>query len=432
MTGWCYYFLVLLCCWTPLPHRLSFAFQSQHYHHQQQKHKWYGDDITRKNGKHISNPNRFLTSSSKNDENEFSPSSRHSLKYLSSYQANLEYLQDRFDLDESWVEKLRNVRKPVVPANKTVLIERLENLQHSLHLSKKDVGRIVRGFPSVLLLRVDTIQAKLNFLLPTVALNDTKVLSKMFVSHPYLLALSVDENLEPTMNSLQQRLDMNGTEISQMIRNSPTILSLNFTTGLEPKLDWLQDRLQLDDSQMKKLLRKQPGILNLKMEDTIQVKLAWVQERLSIDEKELKKLVLRHPFVLIASPEKKLEPTLQWLEEKLNTNTNGVSRIVCCQPSLLDMNISTNLQPTYDFFTMCLGGDEERVANLLKCYPRCLLSSLEKRLKPRWEQIKQYEADGLIIEIDAACVRRMAMNTDDKWQTSLNYQSSKVLSRQQQ
>jgi hypothetical protein len=50
--------------------------------------------------------------------------------------------------------------------------------------------------------------------------------------------------------------------------------------------------------------------------------------------------------------------------------------------------------------------------------PRLFGASLEKRLKPRLE-----EAQNVGIVIDAACLRRIAKYTNDKWNASLTFQS---------
>mmetsp|Transcript_20988 Transcript_20988/g.31655 ORF Transcript_20988/g.31655 Transcript_20988/m.31655 type:complete len:90 (-) Transcript_20988:110-379(-) len=78
-------------------------------------------------------------------------------------------------------------------------------------------------------------------------------------------------------------------------------------------------------------------------------------------------------------------------------------------PSMLGFNIERNLQPTLDFYIQTYGDKDSAITNL-QANPRFLAASLEKRLKPRRNEAKKAG-----ISINASCVRRIATDTNEKW-----------------
>ena len=107
-------------------------------------------------------------------------------------------------------------------------------------------------------------------------------------------------------------------------------------------------------------------------------------------------------------------------EQSLDLTEAGLSKVVASYPSLLGFNTSSNLGPTIDFYINSIESDEQWpvIIDLLARNPRLLGSSLEKRLKPRLA-----EAQEAGLTIDAKCLQRMAKYTEDRWTTSLEYQS---------
>jgi ferric-dicitrate binding protein FerR (iron transport regulator) len=65
--------------------------------------------------------------------------------------------------------------------------------------------------------------------------------------------------------------------------------------NMEPKLSWLQDRLRLDNKSLSKLVKTLPSVFSCSIEDTLEPKLAWLEERLSLDDKSLYELVQKQP-----------------------------------------------------------------------------------------------------------------------------------------
>jgi hypothetical protein len=84
--------------------------------------------------------------------------------------------------------------------------------------------------------------------------------------------------------------------------------------NLEPKLSWLQERLNLDDRSLSKFVTRSPSVFSCSIEN-LEQKLAKIQERLMLDNASLGLVVQRMPQLLCLNIETNLEPTMRFYEE---------------------------------------------------------------------------------------------------------------------
>jgi hypothetical protein len=202
------------------------------------------------------------------------------------------------------------------------------------------------------------------------------------------------------------------------------LLESNIEENLEPKLVWLQERLLFDDASIAKLVKKEASFLGFSLE-TLEERMAWLQKRLSLDDKSLSKLVGRLPAVLHYSVDDNLEPKLSWLQERLSLNDKSLSFVIQRMPSLFGLNIDNNLEPTIKFYEDCVGSNA--AIQLIAEDPRILGSSLEHRLKPRLVECQEAG-----IPVDTGTVQRMAKQTEFVWSNSMTFQKNKLLKAQLQ
>ena len=210
---------------------------------------------------------------------------------------------------------------------------------------------------------------------------DDKALQKLFVTM-HVFTLSIEENLEPTLDWLQDRLELSDTALSKMIQLNPQILSYSIPDNLEPKLNWLQQRLEMSDTALSKLIQKWPAILCLSIPDNIEPKLNWIHQRLCLTDEELSKLI-----------------------QKL--------------PPLLGCNIDTNIEPTINFYIDAMGAESKAIAFVIR-NPASLSRSLEKRLKPRLQEAQEA---GMIINSKSLAL--LAMYTNNQWEKKMLKQMRK-------
>merc|ERR1712194_760900 len=126
---------------------------------------------------------------------------------------------------------------------------------------------------------------------------------------PPLFGCSVDTNLEPTLDWLQQRLDVDDVTVSKMIRRLPSILGMNID-AMEPKINWLQQRLNLGDAAASKVIQKLPSLLCSNVDANIKPTLDFYVDVIG-DEKQALDMVTHDPLLFSYSLEKRLKPRLQ-------------------------------------------------------------------------------------------------------------------------
>jgi hypothetical protein len=134
-----------------------------------------------------------------------------------------------------------------------------------------------------------------------------------------LLGSNMDENLEPTLVWLQERLLLDDAGFTKLVKTNPSFLGFSLETHAE-RMAWLQARLLLDDEKLSKLVHSFPSVLGNSVKGNLKPKLAWLQERLVLDDKSASKLFLTLPPVLGCSIENNLEPKVAWVVAQLSSS----------------------------------------------------------------------------------------------------------------
>jgi cyclophilin family peptidyl-prolyl cis-trans isomerase len=249
-----------------------------------------------------------------------------------------------------------------------------------------------------------------------------RILAKIVRSHPTLLQLSVDANLQPRVEYLRQRCQLTNQDLSILIQRCTSgVLGLSVQDNLSAKLDLLQKYLVGDSgnddidthtsnqannkklSELRVCLLRHPQILGLSL-DNLRTKLAYFS---SIDSCLPARLLTRAPAVLSLQLENNLRPKIDFLarvwglsrdhEEGRDVNEENDSNVdprlgslLCENPTILTVSLEGNLRPTVDFFNRTDYVDldanwrVQRADQVGLLRGRYLASSLYKRLLPRW------------------------------------------------
>jgi mTERF domain-containing protein len=137
-------------------------------------------------------------------------------------------------------------------------------------------------------------------------------MGKLISKAPSILALSIPDNLEPKLNWLQQRLDLNDAQVSKIVRRLPTIIQYSIPNKLEPTLKWLQQQLSLDGDELAKLVESQPPLLGCSIPINLEPTLDFYKECIGIEG--TKQLLARNPSLFGYSLESRLKPRLEQLK----------------------------------------------------------------------------------------------------------------------
>mmetsp|Transcript_20157 Transcript_20157/g.48424 ORF Transcript_20157/g.48424 Transcript_20157/m.48424 type:complete len:298 (+) Transcript_20157:170-1063(+) len=186
---------------------------------------------------------------------------------------------------------------------------------------------------------------------------------------------------------------------------------------VEERVNFLRTRLDLKKSEIQKLAQRQPTLLGL---NNVAQKLDYLETRLLLDKSSLRKLIIRFPNVFCYNVETKIEPTLNWLQQRLDLDDAALGKMIQRLPSLLGYNVETNIEPTLNFYIQALGNEKEALALVIH-YPSLISYSLTKRLEPRLREVQDAG-----IDIDTACLTRLAKYTHERWHVSLASQMNKM------
>ena len=83
----------------------------------------------------------------------------------------------------------------------------------------------------------------------------------MVVALPQMLGYSVEDNLAPTLDWLQTRLDLDEAELKKMVVALPSLLGYSVEANMEPKLCFFEEELGLSPSEVRASIISTPARL---------------------------------------------------------------------------------------------------------------------------------------------------------------------------
>ena len=157
-----------------------------------------------------------------------------------------ELLRTRLALTDAELDRM--VRRRPLGALTTIK-PKLDWLQRRLDLDQAQLARLVRREPTVLTNSVERNNAPTLDWLQTRLELDTAQLGRMVVKLPALIGKR-PESMEENCVWLRRRLGLDAAETRRLVVGFPPLLYLSVEDNLAPTLDWLQTRLDLDDAQL--------------------------------------------------------------------------------------------------------------------------------------------------------------------------------------
>jgi hypothetical protein len=155
---------------------------------------------------------------------------------------------------------------------------------------------------------------------------DDKSLSKLVQSKPQVFAYSIEDNLEPKLVWLQERLSLDDKSLSKLVQSKPQVFAYSIEDNLEPKLSWLQARLELDCKSLCSVIQRMPSLLGYNIEDNIEPTIEFYEDCVGSDA--VSEMNAKNPRVLGSSLENRLKPRLAQVQEAgIPLDTSTISRI---------------------------------------------------------------------------------------------------------
>ena len=196
--------------------------------------------------------------------------------------------------------------------------------------------------------------------------------------------------IEPKLDWLQTRLDLDAAQLGKLVRKDPTLLTKSILS-MDSNRDWLQRFLGPDEAhKLRKVVLRCPSALYYSLEDKIEPLLENLSERLDLKNvKQLRKMVVTHPPLLSYSFEKKIAPLLQWLQERkewqgrattmrLELDDAELRAVITGNPGILGASVEDNLERKLAFFVREAGVSRSELRDHVVKAPGILTRSLNR------------------------------------------------------
>ena len=295
-------------------------------------------------------------------------------------------------------------------------------------LSLTAIQDLKRTAPFVFGLSIQKMESVLSFLMTLLQADGTlsyepnekimslskhrKTVAGIISSHPYLLNLSVEGNLQTRVEFLQTACQMNMTDVAKMVRTSKgTVLNLAIEENLQPTLTFLKATLAVDGGVSTDVLRKcllsHPQVLTLSLSN-LRTKVEYFSELEKSESKNngvkressgsslAARILRRCPTVYSLSLKDNIVPKVDILSRVwgvssqlgYDSSCSSLSKMLQEFPNILTSSLDGNILPTLNFFNRTgyiqLTDDWELAPGSPRIPGRYLGASLYNRLLPRW------------------------------------------------
>jgi hypothetical protein len=294
-------------------------------------------------------------------------------------------------------------------------------LTTELALKSKDVAKLERSALFFFQSAPDRIRGVVQYL--TLLLKEggieehQAIIQKLLLAHPHIFHLSVETNLRQRVDFLRGRCQLEPVDVAYLLKFGFGILGLSVEDNLQPTLDYLAQLVttkggasvknsKVAATLLHKCVMAHPQILGLSQVNMEQ-KVKYFE---SIGTGLAARIVTKSPVVMSLSLSENISPTVSFLAKIWGENAPKVSwegdemiivetvkskvdnaylhSLLSEYPSVLTLSLEGNIQPTMNFFNKtaytklddewCLIGDARRIRG------RYIAASLFQRLLPRW------------------------------------------------
>ena len=321
-------------------------------------------------------------------------------------------------------------------------------LQERLDISQKVAGKLCLHANRLLSVSLATLERRIDWLQARLNINKAD-LRKIIKRDSLVLVLSIEENIEPSLQNIQSVLELSDKELTKMVVRAPEVLCKNFSAeklasrfsflldllnieesdiaslrkavvycpdilywpeeSMLESQQWMKDRLGLGDSKIAQMCRNTPYLMISKVA-TLEDKVDWVQTALSLNDDELCKLFGKFPSLLTLSPDRNIVPKLRFLRFTFELDDEELKNLVTKRPSLFTMS-EKDIEEKLQFYSELVGETEAK--RLVIKSPNLLTVSLKKCLRPRLAEV---ESAGKKIIWTETLIQRLARRTPELWE----------------
>jgi hypothetical protein len=233
-------------------------------------------------------------------------------------------------------------------------------LRQEMHLPEQRIEKVKKQSPFLFQLPMSQLLSTVDYLkgiLDKAGYPPDKVhmlVSQLIETRPQIIQLSIENNLKPRLDFLQERLDLSDTELACWFEKSNSaILGLSVEANLKPTLDFLQTLV--NPSELKKAVRSHPPLLGLSLTN-LQEKVSYFQglEEPSSHSRLAGRILAKCPSVYSLSLGQNIQPTIEFLSRIWGATPpkrqHVLAHRLCEYPTILTLSLEGNIRPTVHFY----------------------------------------------------------------------------------
>eukprot|EP00210_Caulerpa_lentillifera_P007872 g7513.t1 len=208
--------------------------------------------------------------------------------------------------------------------------------------------------------------------------------SSLFYQYPDLRFKSVDLDVMPYVELLNEKLGVSYRDIGTLIKKRPSLLKLSVKDVLTPLVDLFLYNLAVTRGELFKFLERGEDLLSFSSKDKINNKIKNLRKVTKLKNFEIGRLVVGNGS-LLSLAENKVQERFEHLKSQLNLDDEiKCSKMVLKNPKLLSLE-QASISETVSYLTKEQNRSSGEIAN----YPYCLSLSLEKSIKKRFQALER-------------------------------------------
>jgi len=219
----------------------------------------------------------------------------------------LEFLHEKIALDKQGDKGLQIAMRVPTKFDQQELGKLLDGIQKELQCTQSDLKGMIEKFPQLLGQDLVETMEKFKWLQTQLSLSDVE-LKKLVQRLPQLFAYAKDENLEKTLQWLQNKLQLNSQDqLKQFVLRLPQVLGLSIENNLAPTFHFYEKHL--GEEKAIKWVSTDPSLLGYSLINRLEVRFEVAQKLgMNLDDELMRKIA--------KCPEKEWEPFTQGYPER--------------------------------------------------------------------------------------------------------------------
>jgi len=139
----------------------------------------------------------------------------------------------------------------------------MKAIRDFIGMTDAELNRIISRVPEVRSYDATDSKICISFLAERLSLTNLEIKKKLVLRLPQVLGYDYKNDIKPSLDLLQKRMDLDDEELSALILKCPQIIGLEYEQNLEPKIQAVLEEVGLDLDIAKSEILRKPSLLQL-------------------------------------------------------------------------------------------------------------------------------------------------------------------------